>query len=147
MLRISRLTDYAVVLSSLLADAQQPTTVRDLAEASGIPQPTVSKVLKQLTRAGVVRSQRGVHGGYSLARQADKVGVHEIIEAIEGPIAVTECTDEQSDTDCAYETNCGVRANWQRINQAVQRALSGITLGDMAASVTPPLVTLRVKGS
>ena len=107
-----------------------------------IPEPTASKVLKRLTRAGVVASHRGAKGGYTLARPARDIGIHQVIEALEGPIAVTECSDESSDSLCEYETNCGVRANWQRINIAVQTALSQVTLADMARPELVELVTI-----
>lgn len=142
MLRISKMTDYAVVLATHLAVADGPHPARDLAVQTQIPEPTASKVLKKLARAGVVSSQRGARGGYSLARPAEQIGVNEVIEAIEGPIAVTECSDETTDSSCEYETSCGVRANWQRINLAVQRALSEITLADMAFPGTAELVSI-----
>ena len=142
MLRISKMTDYAVVLATHLAATDGPHAARDLALHTQIPEPTASKVLKKLARAGVVTSQRGAKGGYALARSAERIGIHEVIEAIEGPIAVTECSDETSDSFCEYETNCGVRANWQRINLAVQSALSEITLADMAVPGTADLVSL-----
>ena len=142
MLRISKMTDYAVVLATHMAAVEGPHAARDLALQTQIPEPTTSKLLKKLTRAGVVVSQRGARGGYALARSPQEIGVHEVIEAIEGPIAVTECSDESSDSSCEYETNCGVRANWQRINLAVQTALSGITLADMALAGTADLVLL-----
>ena len=124
------MTDYAVVLATHLAFADRPHPARDLALHTQIPEPTASKVLKKLAKAGVVSSQRGVKGGYTLARPAGRIGIHEVIEAIEGPIAVTECSDESADSSCEYETRCEVRANWQRINHAVQSAL--------AASSSPP---------
>ena len=142
MLRISKMTDYAVVLATHLATAEGPHAARDLAVQTQIPEPTASKVLKKLARAGVVVSQRGAKGGYTLARSPEQIGVDEVIEAIEGPIAVTECSDETTDSLCEYETNCGVRANWQRINVAVQRALSEITLADMAFPGTAELVLI-----
>jgi FeS assembly SUF system regulator len=142
MLRISKMTDYAVVLATHLATAEGPHAARDLAVQTQIPEPTASKVLKKLARAGVVVSQRGAKGGYALARSPQQIGVNEVIEAIEGPIAVTECSDESTDSLCEYETNCGVRANWQRINVAVQRALSEITLADMAFPGTAELVVI-----
>ena len=142
MLRISKLTDYGVVLSTHLAACEEPVAVSDLAVETQIPAPTVSKVLKRLTRAGVVVSQRGVKGGYMLARAPDDIGVHEIIAALEGAIAVTECSDDSTDSSCEYETNCGVRANWQRINVAVQHALAEITLADMAQPRVPELVNI-----
>lgn len=142
MLRISKMTDYAVVLATHLAASEGPHAARDLAVQTQIPEPTASKVLKKLARAGVVISQRGPKGGYALARAPEKVGVHEVIEAIDGPIAVTECSDETTDSLCEYETNCGVRANWQRINVAVQDALSQITLADMSVPGTTELISI-----
>jgi FeS assembly SUF system regulator len=142
MLRISKLTDYGVVLATHLAAAPEAQPVRDLAVATRIPQPTVSKVLKALTKAGVVLSQRGARGGYMLARPADETHVLDVIAALEGPVAVTECSDESAEGSCEYETDCGVRANWVLINEAVQRALRGITLADMNQPSSVPLVTL-----
>lgn len=136
------MTDYAVVLATHLAAAEGPHAARDLAVQTQIPEPTASKVLKKLARAGVVISQRGAKGGYALARPPQQIGVHEVIEAIEGPIAVTECSDETADSFCEYETNCGVRANWQRINLAVHRALAEISLADMAFPGTAELVSI-----
>ena len=140
MLRISRLTDYAVVLATQLAESLDSAAVSDLSRRTEIPAPTVSKVLKLLARAGVVVSVRGANGGYHLSRSADQIPILEVISAIEGPIAVTECAEDNS--GCEHEPHCGVRANWQRINQAVQDALSGISLADMAQS-GPALVVLH----
>ena len=147
MLRISKMTDYAVVLATHLASADGPHAARDLALQTQIPEPTASKVLKKLARAGVVVSQRGAKGGYALARPAAQVGIHEVIEAIEGPIAVTECSDETTDSSCEYETNCEVRANWQRINLAVQSALADISLADMAVPGAAELVSLSLSSA
>jgi len=147
MLRISKMTDYAVVLATHMAAAEGPHAARDLALHTQIPEPTASKVLKKLARAGVVTSQRGAKGGYALARAPQQIGIHEVIEAIEGPIAVTECSDESNESFCEYETSCGVRANWQRINSAVQSALSEITLAEMAIPGTAELVSLVRSGT
>jgi FeS assembly SUF system regulator len=129
MLRISRLTDYAVVLASRLAICETAEAVSDLARVTEIPAPTVSKVLKLLAKGGVVTSTRGANGGYTLSRPAHAITVADIVTSIEGPIAVTECVD---DNTCEHEGHCGVRGNWQRINDAVLTAISGITLADMA---------------
>lgn len=143
MLRISKLTDYGIVVATHLAGlGQEPVAVPDLARATGIPQPTVGKVLKQLARAGVVVSQRGAHGGYRLSRDPSAIHVADVIEALEGPIAVTECSTEETAGACDREGVCGVQANWQRINAAVQKALEGISLADMAQSSAPTLVQL-----
>lgn len=138
------MTDYAVVLASHLAASRRAHAARDVALQTQIPEPTASKVLKKLARAGVVVSQRGAKGGYALARPPQQIGIHEVIEAIEGPIAVTECSDESSDSSCEYETSCGVRANWQRINHAVHDALSEITLADMALPGATELVSIAL---
>jgi FeS assembly SUF system regulator len=143
MLRISKLTDYAVVLTTQLADESLEGGVlpgRQLAEATGIPEPTASKVLKALGRAGIVESVRGAHGGYRLARDPEAISVAEIIVALDGPIAVTECVDES--LGCTHEDHCGVRANWQRINAVVQGALGGISLASMAQNDPPRLVQI-----
>ena len=134
MLRISKLTDYGIVLATRLAQFAGPTPVPELAAETNLPQPTVRKVLKTLARSGVLTSTRGVQGGYALARPAEEISVAEVITALEGPIAVTECTDDSVDSSCAHETHCGVRGNWQRINEAVQGALSAISLAEMAHS-------------
>ena len=141
------MTDYAVVLATHLAATEGAHPARDLALHTQIPEPTASKVLKKLARAGVVSSQRGAKGGYALARPPERIGIHEVIEAIEGPIAVTECSDETTDSSCEYETSCGVRANWQRINLAVQSALADISLADMAVPGAAELVSLSLSSA
>lgn len=132
MIRISKLTDYGVVILTHLADAkgENPRTARNIAADVNLPLPTVSKILKTLGREGILVSQRGIKGGYTLSGPADGINVAEIIGALEGPIAMTECTIF-GDVECDHESDCPVRANWQIINQAVAKALSGITLADM----------------
>lgn len=141
MLRISKLTDYAVVLATELATHGAPRSVTRLSEITGIPAPTTSKVLKSLTRAGLVSSVRGKAGGYRLSRPAEEISVAELIRAIEGPIAVTECADENDGHICSIQEDCGVRANWQRINRAVEDALERVRLSDMTIG-DPKLVPL-----
>lgn len=148
MLRITKLTDYAIVV---LSDMLRPQAVdahaaRDVADRTRIPQPTVSKVLKQLARAGLVVSERGKNGGYRLARGAAEITVAEIIDAVEGPIAVTECSTDESGI-CDLEGCCPMEANWVRINETIRRALCDITLADMARPLQPPLIPLRRPGS
>lgn len=138
MIRLSKLTDYAVVL--LTEMARQPLAVQTasgLTDRTGVPAATVQKLLKLLTRGQVVQSARGATGGYSLARPADRITVADIIQAIEGPIALTDCVDG-SDTICGVERLCPMRGNWGRVNDAVRRALSDVTLADMAIPAAPP---------
>jgi FeS assembly SUF system regulator len=127
MLRISKLTDYATVLLAHLADdgAGQRTAV-ELAEGSGIGLPTVSKVLKDLQRAGLVVSTRGARGGYTLARQAGEISAADILGAVEGPLGLTECSTHPG--QCGLEPSCRVGRSWQRVNVAIHRALTDIKL-------------------
>lgn len=141
MLRITRQSDYGIVLMTHLAagrgrSADAPVlNARDLAGATNLPLPTVSKILKGLARGGLLVSHRGVKGGYSLARPPREISVEEIIRALEGPIAITECLDHSTD-ECGIEFCCPVRTNWQRINEAVRDALRDIPLSEMSTGVT-----------
>jgi FeS assembly SUF system regulator len=132
-MRLTKLADYAIVLLTRFA-AGGPDVVhaaRDLAAETHIPFPTVGKLLKALVHAGFLRSHRGAHGGYSLARSPDEITVAQVITAFEGPIAVTECLGEPAGT-CEIETNCPLRSPWERINAAVRSALDGLTLRELA---------------
>ncbi len=137
MLRITKQTDYGIVLMTQFASEGPGSllTARDLARRAGLPLPTVSKILKALARGALLLSHRGVHGGYSLARSPDRISVAEIVETLEGPIAITECLDEAT-SDCGIERLCPVRTNWRRINEAVYAALTGIPLAEMAATIS-----------
>lgn len=139
MLRVSKLTDYATVLLGQLA--LQPALLRpatELAEATRLEPPTVSKVLKLLGGAGLVQSQRGVAGGYRLARPASEISVAQIVEAIDGPIGMTECSAQAG--QCSHEPHCAARTSWLRISRAIERVLADMTLADMlgGAPPTPP---------
>ncbi len=127
MLRISKLTDYATVLLAHLAEegAGMRTAV-ELAEGSGIGLPTVSKVLKELQRAGLVSSTRGARGGYTLARAATDISAAQIIDAVEGPMGLTECSTHPG--QCGLEPSCRVGRSWQRVNLAIHRALADVKL-------------------
>lgn len=142
MIRITKQADYGIVLLTRLAqDPKQLFNATELAQETQLPAPTVSKILKILARAGLLDSHRGVKGGYSLARSADEVTVVDIISALDGPIAITECIDD-SPGECSKEAFCGVRANWQRINEAIRGALEEITLAEMMHPFAGGLVTL-----
>lgn len=131
MLRLSKMTDYATVVMTRLAQTpDQVHSAQALAERTLVELPTVSKVLKQLARAGLVVSQRGAQGGYRLARPAREITVTEIIAAMEGPVGMTECSVHAG--LCAQESVCSVRRNWRKISRAVVAALDEVTLADMA---------------
>ncbi len=139
MLRLTKQTDYAIVLMCRLAasaDVGGVQNARDLAGAVQLPLPTVSKILKLLARAELLFSQRGVKGGYSLARPATEIAIRDIIEALEGPIAITECLDDAG--GCGIECSCPVKGNWGRINDAVRDALGGIPLAEMTQDFSFP---------
>ena len=117
MLRVTKLTDYAtVVLTALAARPGEVLSAPGLAELAGLELPTVAKILKPLAQAGLVEGLRGANGGYRLARAADEVSLFEIVEAMEGPLGMTECSIHAG--SCGIEASCGVRANWRRINGA-----------------------------
>jgi FeS assembly SUF system regulator len=144
MLRITKLTDYAIVVLTSMAGptASGPHTARDLSDRTRIPLPTVSKILKDLSRSGVLVSTRGVQGGYSLAKIPTAISVAEVIDAVDGPVAITECSSD-TPTSCEHAGCCPVEANWVRINQVVRGALATISLADMARPLAPPLINLN----
>lgn len=137
MLRLSKLTDYGtVVLAEMARDPQRLYSAGELATALHLAAPTVSKLLKQFAKAGLVSSQRGAKGGYSLARPAEDITAVHIIDAIEGPVAITQCS--MSHSRCGIEAVCGIGHNWQRISLAIRDALKGVTLAQLARPVALP---------
>jgi FeS assembly SUF system regulator len=132
MIRISRLTDYGIVLMShMAAHAERVHNAAEVASEAHLPLPTVSKLLRLLAKEGLLDSHRGVKGGYGLARPAEDITVGNIVKALEGPIAITTCTNN-SPGDCEHEHLCPVRGHWHLINLAVRQALDSVTLADMA---------------
>jgi FeS assembly SUF system regulator len=142
MIRITRETDYGIMLMTAMAqDADQSYSAAALAKQCQLPLPMVSKILKSLARSGLLLSQRGSRGGYSLARLPKDITAADIIDALEGPIAITECTtDTQA---CLHQHYCGVGGHWNRINRAIREALENISLLEMSRPV-PVLVPLPV---
>jgi FeS assembly SUF system regulator len=131
MLRISKLTDYGtMVLACLAARPEERLTATSVAERTRLGLPTVSKLLKSLQRAGLVASSRGAHGGYRLARPAARISAAEIIDAIEGPVAITECSGNHS--ACDLETVCSTGTAWQRVNLAIRRSLDELSLAQLS---------------
>lgn len=131
MLKISRLSDYAVVIMTCFAqNAQIRLNAKDIAEKTYLPATTVSKLLKILVKSNILTSAQGKQGGYSLSRRADEITIEHIIEAIDGPIALTRCTEHNTSTPCELTQWCPVKDSWQRINQTVASALASVTLAD-----------------
>ncbi len=128
MLRMSKLTDYGLVLLTHMAQGggAPVRTAHELAQASRVPVPTVSKILKELSKAGIVLSHRGRRGGYSLARPPDDISVAAVVEALEGPVALTECSTTAG--ECSLEPVCLAKSHWGPISRAIHRTLSRLPL-------------------
>ena len=130
MLRISKLTDYGtLVLAHLAIHRDHLSSAGQVADATRIGQATVSKLLKSLAHAGLVTSERGVQGGYALARAPELISAAEIIDALDGPVAITECSS--SEGSCTLEEFCQVGSAWQRINIGIRKALQQVSLADL----------------
>jgi FeS assembly SUF system regulator len=144
MIRLGKLTDYAVLLMSQMARAPITKwyTARELSEECHLPMPTVGKLLRVLLRSGLLRSHRGIKGGYVLARRAEHIRLTEIISAMEGPLALTQCSSETSDA-CSLEPSCPVRDNQRIISQAIRGALERVMLSDL----TRPLELTVIRDS
>ncbi len=137
MLKLSKLGDYATLLmTALAAEPAHLHSAQQLARRTHVSAPTVSKLLKLLTRAGLVESIRGAQGGYRLARPPERITVADVVSALEGPFGLTECSTHKG--GCGIEQSCGVRANWRLINHAIQRALEAVTLAQMAMPMHRP---------
>ena len=131
MFKLNRMTDYAIVVLGALAHRQgEILATAQLAELTGLNQPTVAKVAKTLMAADLLETQRGVHGGYRLARPAAATSLVQIVEAMEGPIAVNDCVDG-AQAPCAVSNCCFMSRNWNRVNLAVRNALSDVSLEDL----------------
>lgn len=136
MLRVSRLTDYAtVVMTCIAAHPAEVLSTVQIADEARLELPTVSKLLKALSHAALVESFRGVNGGYRLARPASEISLAEIVEALEGPIGMTECSVGEG--QCDRESQCGVRGSWQLVNNVLDNALRAVSLADMLKPQPP----------
>lgn len=138
MLRLSKLTDYAVVLLARLEEAEAGAvmTAPGLAAATRLTEPTVAKVLKHLAHAGLVEGRRGALGGYRLTRKLSEMPLSDVIEAIDGPVALTACVDNAVGF-CGVEEGCPVRGRWDPVNAAIRQALAGITVAQLSG---PPAI-------
>lgn len=133
MIKLSRLTDYAVILlTQMVSSGEGVWSANELAEKSHLSLPTTSKILKQLTKSGIIGAQRGASGGYRLNKTPSDITIATIVEAMDGPIALTNCA-EGGDHNCHVEKTCPMSGGWNRINRAVRRALEEVSLAEMAA--------------
>lgn len=137
MLRLSNLADYGVVVMTAAASAAEDSrlvSTAQVAQATGIPAPTVAKLMGQLGRAGLLTSQRGVAGGFALSRPAAEISLADIVEAIDGPIALTHCGQEGAECDLSHA--CAVRPHWAPVNRAVKAALAEVRLAELEPQAT-----------
>jgi FeS assembly SUF system regulator len=139
MIRLSRLSDYAVLLLTLMArgDDEEIHTAQELSQNTRLPAPTVSKILATLAKGDILESVRGRQGGYRLAQTPASVSVEDIIAAVDGPIALTLCV-EHGPGNCDVEQFCPSSMHWHRINTAIRRALGDVTLADLLAPAVFP---------
>jgi FeS assembly SUF system regulator len=135
-MRLSKLADYAVLVMSQASRhcGGARVSAAELAKESGLPAPTVQKLVSRLVSAGLLRSSRGAGGGLQLARPAAAITVADIIEAVEGPIALVECIESE---DCAVDEHCRAKPHWPVINAALRSALASISLDHLALSEQP----------
>ncbi|MDE0723109.1 MAG: SUF system Fe-S cluster assembly regulator [Alphaproteobacteria bacterium] len=137
MMKLSKMSDYAVVMMTLMgADPLANHTATTVAEKSGLTVPTVRKLMKMLSKAGLLNSTRGVNGGYTFAKNPNMINVSEIIEAVDGPIAMTTCLD-RTQTTCVMDSHCPTKDRWHVINDAVRTALQAVTLGQFIEPTNP----------
>ncbi len=143
MLRISKVTDYGIVVMTYLANNATTThTAKDIAQHTHITLPTVSKLLKLLARTGLLIAHRGVKGGYGLAFPAEKISLAQIIHAIEGDIGLTECSHNAG--SCSMEPGCAVRSNWRMISNAIRGVLTGISLAEMIKPIANNIIQQNI---
>jgi len=143
MLRLTKLTDYGILLMSQMASSKQVRfSAAELADSTHIPTPTVSKILQMLLHEGMLHSMRGAKGGYELTRPAAKINVRDVINVFEGSIALTECNLDDGGS-CEQHDVCATSKNWKRINQAVRQALEDISLADMIEQDFVPIFRLQ----
>lgn len=146
MIRITKATDYGILLLSHFARRHEQAVLnaKDLAQLTHIPLPMVGKILKTLAHSGLLESHRGSRGGYTLRRPPQEISLTEVINAIEGPVALTECGEGPG--VCNLELLCPVQNNWVRISQAVRTAFNGVTLSDIAHPMSHCTVTITGVG-
>ncbi|MDT8405728.1 MAG: SUF system Fe-S cluster assembly regulator [Methylococcales bacterium] len=136
MLRLSKLTDYATVILSFMAQKEAAVhTSVEVAQATGLGEATVRKLLKKLAQAGGVVSLRGAKGGYRLARPAEQITVAWVIDVLEGPVALTECSAHGE--HCEQAQGCQIQGVWEPINRKIQDALESVTVADLAWPKAP----------
>jgi FeS assembly SUF system regulator len=138
-MRLTHLADYAVVMMTAAArrEAGGRLSSAELAGETGVPLPTAQKLMGKLAAAGLLTSARGAGGGFALARPGRKISLADVIEAVEGPIAMTQCTGSEEASDCALDARCQVKPHMNVVSNAVRGALAAVTLDSLAESSSP----------
>ena len=134
-MRLTHLADYAVVIMTAAArrDAGERLSAGELATETGVPLPTAQKLMGKLAAAGLLDSVRGAGGGFSLARPGQEISLADIIEAVEGPIAMTQCSGSEDASDCALDAHCRVKPHMNVVSSAVRGALGAVSLHSLAS--------------
>lgn len=132
MFRISKLADYSVIILSYMAEKpDQIMSATAVAEVSKVPEPTVSKILKLLSKTNIIESKRGINGGYLLTKNKDDITVEDIVATIDGPVCITQCANGAVGEGCIVGEACSMKGCWQSVNSAIREALSSVSLADM----------------
>ena len=133
-MRLTHLADYAVVMMTAAArrDASARLSATDLADETGVPLPTAQKLMQRLAAHGLLVGQRGVGGGYALARPVTEISLADIVEAVEGPIAMTQCSGSDEPSDCALDARCRVKPHMGIVGAKVRGALGAVSLQELA---------------
>ena len=135
MIKLSKMTDYAVVILAEMATHNGALlSATGLSEKTRLPEPTVSKILKLLTKKDIVSSKRGINGGYSIIKAPDEINMADVITALDGPIALTACVEE-SEQCCSHEVNCKIKGQWNPVNVAIYNSLREVSLAQMIKGV------------
>ena len=135
MIRLTNLADYAVVLMCEIALSDSRLSAQDLAKRTRLPLPTVSKILNALSHGQLLESRRGLKGGFSIAKSTDEISVADVIEAIDGPIALTTCAESSGTKECSFDDICLMRPRWQVINRSLRLALDNVKLSSLLAPI------------
>lgn len=138
-MRLTHLADYAVVILTAAAASagDERLSASALAEQTGLPLPTAQKVLGKLTAAGLLTATRGIGGGVAFARPPRDISLADIIEAVEGPIAMTQCSGSEEASDCALDSHCRLKPHMHVVSRTVRDALAAVSLTDLTSHVTP----------
>lgn len=135
MLKLTKKADYGMIALKHLAESRASSSAKDIAEAYGLPQEALAKILQRLVKSGMLVSQHGTNGGYSLARSAEKISAFEVIKAIDGPLFITACSSHNG--ECDQSSKCNVKEPLKKVNHGIRELLSKITIADMMEPPSP----------